>query len=64
MKLKKTSARRSNESNLDGASTNRDEIARGFYSFLFFCRDTLAEKIKDDCVGALRRLGKVKREQN
>ena len=54
--------------------SNRNEIKRGFYSFLFFLRDTLSENIpqypshvkqvKNDVVGALRRLGMVNTRQN
>ena len=74
MKLKKMSGRSSNESHLAGVSTNRDEFARGFYSFLLFCRDILARyeaeyprvarQIKNDCAGALGRLGGFKKRQN
>ena len=73
MKLNRMSAMGSNGSNLDRASTNRDEITRGFCSFLFFVRDTLARynsefppkvrQLKNDVVGALRRLGKVRKRQ-
>ena len=73
MKLKRMSAMSSNGSNLDEASTHRDEIRRGFYSFLVFVRDTLASyspeyspevrQINNDVVGALRRLGKVKNDK-
>ena len=54
--------------------SNRNEIKRGFYSFLFFLRDTLSDnspqypphvkQIKSDVVGALRRLGMVNTRQN
>ena len=74
MKLKRMSGTRSNESNLDGSSANQDEITRGFSSFLFFIRDTLARynpeyhqevrQIKNDVVGALRRIGMVKKLLN
>ena len=73
MKLKRMSAMSSNGSNLDGVSTNQDEITRDFCSFLFFLRDSLARynpeyppevrQIKNDVVGALRRLGKVKNDK-
>ena len=74
MKLKRMATMSSNASNLDGTLTNRDEFTRGFYTFLFFVRDRLAShnpeyppqvrQIKNDVVGALRRLGKVKKRQN
>ena len=58
----------------DGIFTNRNDIKRGFYSFLSFIRDNFSKAslryppdvkhIKNDVDGALRRLGMVKKRKN
>ena len=66
MKLMKMSAG-PNGLNFDGRLTNRNEFKRGFHSFLFHIRDTLAKykqsvkQITKDFDDALRRLGMVKK---
>ena len=70
-KLMRVSALPSNKPKFDGRLTNREDIEQGFYSFLLSIRDTLAKdspqyhpkirKIKNGAVGALRRLGVVKK---
>ena len=74
MKIIRMPAIMSNGSNFEEASTNRNKIKQGFNTFLFFIRDTLAKdnsqyhpevkQIKNDVVGALRRLGLVDKRQN
>ena len=72
MKLMEMSAG-PNGLNFDGRLRNRNELERGFYSFLFHIRDTLAKynpqyppevkQITKDVDDALRRLGMVKKRQ-
>ena len=72
MKLMKMSAG-PNGQNFDGRLTNRNEFKRGFYSFLFHIRDTIAKynpqyptevkQIRKDVDDALRRLGMTKKRQ-
>ena len=74
MKLMRMSALSSSRPNFDGIFTNRNDIKRGFYSFLSFIRDNFSKAslryppdvkhIKNDVDGALRRLGMVKKRKN